>query len=126
MNQIIVDANIVLRYLLKDNSELFSKAIEIIEEKTVLIRTEVLVEIIYVLNKTYKVPKSEIVDAINGLLDFDNIEFESKNLIKEALNVYHNKNIDIVDSVLCALSKLLKFKIATFDKKLKACCEESV
>lgn len=57
---IIVDTNVILRYLLQDNEELSSKAIEIIDNNEIFIPTEVIVEVSYVLKKVYKVEKFEI------------------------------------------------------------------
>lgn len=48
---LIVDANIILRYLLFDNIELAEKASEIIENNKVFIPFEVAAEIVYVLDK---------------------------------------------------------------------------
>lgn len=44
----IVDANIILRYLLNDHEELSDKATMIIEENEVLLPNEVIAEIVYV------------------------------------------------------------------------------
>ena len=57
---IVVDTNVILRYLLQDNEELSSKAIEIIDNNEIFIPTEVIVEVSYVLKKVYKVEKFEI------------------------------------------------------------------
>lgn len=48
---VIVDTNIILRYLLQDNEELSKKAIEIIDNNKIFIPTEVIVEASYVLKK---------------------------------------------------------------------------
>lgn len=64
----IVDANVVLRYLLKDHKTFYPKSKKIIEQKEVHIPTEVAAEIVYVLEKVYKVPKTKISDALLELL----------------------------------------------------------
>jgi predicted nucleic-acid-binding protein len=52
----IIDANIILRYLLKDNPVLFNKAAGIIEgNKEIFIPNEVVAETVYVLEKVYGV-----------------------------------------------------------------------
>lgn len=56
----IVDANIILRYLLNDTEELAEKAADIIENNKVLVPNEVIAEIVYVLEKVYKVKNDEI------------------------------------------------------------------
>ena len=48
INMKIVDANIVLRYLLNDAEDLSEKAIELLENNDVFIPNEVIAEIVYV------------------------------------------------------------------------------
>lgn len=48
----IVDANIVLRYLLDDHAELSEKAAAILERQTVTLPIEVACEVVYVLQKS--------------------------------------------------------------------------
>lgn len=50
----IIDANIILRYLLKDNLELHQKSIDIIENQQLFLPNEIIAEIVYVLEKVYK------------------------------------------------------------------------
>lgn len=57
---IIIDTNIILRYLLKDSEKLSEKAIEIIDNNKIYIPTEVIVEASYVLKKIYNVKKGLI------------------------------------------------------------------
>lgn len=51
----IVDANIILRYLLNDIDDLADKAANIVENNLVFSPNEVIAEIVYVLEKVYKV-----------------------------------------------------------------------
>ena len=73
---IIVDTNVILRYLLQDNEELSSKAIEIIDNNEIFIPTEVIFEVSYVLKKVYNVEKDKIFETIKLLLDMENIKFK--------------------------------------------------
>ncbi|MCK9453166.1 MAG: PIN domain-containing protein [Bacteroidales bacterium] len=51
----IVDANIILRYLLNDHAAHFNAAVEIIENNTIFVPFEVAAEVVYVLEKVYQV-----------------------------------------------------------------------
>ena len=64
----IIDANIVLRYLLKDDSVLFIKSVRIIENDKAFLTTEIIAEIVYVLEKVYRVPKIEIKNVLINFL----------------------------------------------------------
>ena len=115
---IIVDTNILLRYLLEDNEELSPKAIEIIDNNEIFIPTEVIVEASYVLKKVYNVEKEKIYEAIKLLLDMDDVNFQNKNTIEIAFKIYSEKNLDIVDCMLFAYNRNENYDIKTFDKKL--------
>ena len=118
-----LDANVILRYLLQDCEEFIAQAKEYIENSRVYIKNEVLAEVVYVLNKTYKVPKSEVANILKELVSSNNIEVESKEIVVLALEIFYTKNIDFVDSLLCSYSKLLNYNVVSFDKKLNKCTE---
>ena len=115
---VLVDTNIILRYLLDDNNELSKKAIEIIDNNKVFIPTEVIVEVSYVLKKVYNVEKDSIFEVVKLLLDMENINFENKETIELAFETYSQRNLDIVDCMLFAYSRNEKYEVKTFDKKL--------
>jgi len=84
-----------------------------------------IVECIYVMNKFYKIPKSEIVGKLSGILNFTGIVNTRKSKILEALLKYRDLNIDIVDCILATNSSNSRIVIS-FDndfKKLKAVSE---
>lgn len=119
-----LDTNIILRYLLQDCEQFITQSKEYMENSKTYIRNEVLAEVVYVLNKTYQVPKSEIANILKELLSMETIEVDSKEVISLALEIFGTKNIDFVDSLLCAYSKLLKINVVSFDKKLNNCLAE--
>jgi len=53
----IVDANIILRYLLEDHAEYFEKAISIVGKNRILLINEVVAEVVYVLEKVYQIDR---------------------------------------------------------------------
>ena len=115
---IIVDTNIILRYLLQDSEELSKKAIEIIDNNEIFIPTEVIIEASYVLKKVYNVEKEKIYEAIKLLIDMEDTNFQNKETIEMAFKTYMEKNLDIVDCMLYAYNKNENYDIKTFDKKL--------
>ena len=115
---IIIDTNIILRYLLNDNEELNQKATEIIDNNDIFIPTEVIIEASYVLNKVYKVEKDKIYEAVEELLNIENINFQNGNTIRLAFKSYAKKSLDIVDCMLYAYCKNENYQIETLDKKL--------
>lgn len=121
---IVVDTNVILRYLLNDNEELSSKATEIIDNNDIFIPTEVIVEASYVLKKVYNVHKEKIFEAIKLLINMEGISFQNRDTIELAFKTYSEENLDIVDCMLFAYSKNEKYNVATFDKKLNKLINE--
>jgi len=121
---LILDANVILRYLLQDNKELYLKAEEIFNktllgEIKLLIPFFVFAEVVYVLQKVYKVDKPTISKVLSDLLEIKNVKTEDKEILKKALEVYSSQNIDFADCLLCAYSS--KFEIISFDKDVSKC-----
>lgn len=122
---IIIDANIILRYLLNDHPQYSQQATEIIENQSVSTPIEVICEVVYVLYKVYQIPKKEIQQQITSLLDENLIAVDKPEIIKYALLSFANDNIDIVDAILLAYSVIEHKKVLTFDKKLNRFLEQS-
>ena len=121
-NMEIVDANIILRYLLNDHETLSIKSKKIIEEKTIYIPFEVCAEVVYVLEKVYAVPRKQIEHAFILLISYPNITTNNNQVIKQALEIFQKENIDFVDSLLVAYNRVEAFTIHSFDKKLNKLC----
>jgi len=84
-----------------------------------LIPNEVIIEACYVLNKLYNVEKEIIYTLVIELMVQDNIFFTDRSLIYETFKAYSKANIDLVDCILYAYSKIEGYEIKTFDKKLE-------
>lgn len=119
----LIDTNVVLRYLLGDHPEFSPKAEAFMFDvskgvKKAEILDVVIVECIYVMEKYYEIPKTEIVEKLSGILNFSGIVNPDRSEILEALLKYENSNIDIVDCILAARSSPEKVVIS-FDKDMK-------
>ena len=114
----IVDANVILRFLLGDNPALSKKAGEIIRGHEVFLPFEVLAEVVYVLEKVYQVQRPEIKRNIEALVNTPSIETTDYEAITKALDIYGKAKLDFVDSILCGYAIARNYHIHTFDKKL--------
>ena len=111
----ICDANIILRYLIKDDEKLFDIAKKEIQ-KCPIVPTVILAEIVYVLKGVYKVPRNDIVDTLITLSD--EVKYEDIDISLQTLNFFKDLNLDFADCYLLARNKINKEKIITFDNKL--------
>lgn len=115
----IVDANIILRYLLNDIKDLANKAALIIENEDVVVPVEIIAEIVYVLEKVYKVDKNDIHSSLNGLTNYENIFINEQEVVCSALKYYAALNLDFVDCLLLSYHSVKKYQVDTFDDKLR-------
>ena len=119
----LIDANIILRYLLEDHPQLSVEAKKIIEDGAFAL-PEVLAEVVYVLKGVYKVGRREIAET---LIDFlDEIDVESQEAMCESLSIFSETSFDFVDCILIARHRILGDEVASFDKKLNKMLQGSV
>ncbi len=78
----------------------------------------VIVECIYVMEKYYQIPKSEISTKLSGILNFSGIVNPDRAEILEALLKYNSTNTDIVDCILATHSSPEQV-VVSFDKDMK-------
>jgi len=114
----IVDANFILRYLLNDNAKQANDAYSILSNNTVLLLNEVVAEIVYVLEKVYKIERSKICSELKDLIANVNVQVDSTEVLMESLNKFESSKLDFIDTILYAYSKVKNAEIYTFDKKL--------
>lgn len=91
---VIIDANVILRYLLNDVEDLAIKSKHIIEKIHVFIPNEIVAEVVYVLQKFYEVPRNEILLRLIELVKFENIDLPNKAIIIKAFDKELLKCID--------------------------------
>ncbi|MCT7985975.1 PIN domain-containing protein [Laspinema sp. A4] len=115
----IVDANIILRYILNDHEILSAKAAEILEKNKVNLPIEVACEIVFVLQKVYQVEREKIQQVLSKLIDENLVYLENPELLLKALKIYSETKFDFVDCILGAYCKIHQESIFTFDKKLE-------
>ena len=111
----LCDANIILRYLMHDDEEQYSRSKEIISKNPVL-PLLVLAEVVYVLKSVYKIPKSEISDTLMVLAD--EVILEDMDLAIKSLQNFRETNLDFVDCYLLARNQIMDDGVETFDKGL--------
>ena len=123
----LIDTNIIIRYLVDEAGDHLVRSQEVMKKIRnnrlhVHILGEVVMEVIFVLNKQYKVPLADIVDALKNILNFRGVVNEEKIILIEALNVMREKNIDYVDALICTKTKLQGYDWISFDADLVRHC----
>ena len=110
-----IGANIILRYLTKDDPQKGQKCFELFQkiknnEIEVTTCEAVITEIVDVLSskKLYNLPRSEIYLLLLPILNLRGFKIPQKNLFIQALDMYASKNIDFEDALIFAHMKKRK------------------
>ncbi len=113
---VMIDANVILRYLLNDNEKMASEAEELIKNKMVLVTVEVIAEVIYVLKRVYEVDRNDIRNSLLAFLL--EVDVKEREVLELGIKTYAEQNLDFVDCILYAYKRIKGYDIKTFDKKL--------
>ena len=119
---LILDTNMILRYLLRDNEEQFAAVEEVIKANDVHTTVEVIAEVVYVLSSVYRVPRNEVSWMIHCILL--DVRVENLKTLRYALGLFDQTSLDFVDCILVAYHKVLGVDIMSFDKKLNSALEK--
>jgi predicted nucleic-acid-binding protein len=119
----IIDANVILRFFLADDEKQFQKAFDFIQaleagKDEALLTEIVFAEVVWVLQKVYHVPRTEIAQKFSKLMQGLGIKtFLGKTVFIEALRIYAETTIDIQDVFLSVLAHNSTGTVVTFNKK---------
>lgn len=125
-NRILLDTNVLIRFLTKDHEEHYRKSVEVFRDiesgKTEAVLMDfILAEAVYVLRRIYKHEREDISSALKKLLLYQYIYTDNKIVTFEALDIYAKRNIDFADAMLCAKKNIEGFEIVSFDKDIERC-----
>lgn len=112
----IIDANVILRYLLNDNKDMALKAKKVIDQGA-RTKPEIIAEVVYVLKGVvYQVPREDICSYIKIVLCF--VECTDSEAVEYAIDLFARFKLDFIDCLLLSYNILYDEEIFSFDKKL--------
>ena len=117
------DTNTIIRYLTKDNEILYAKAKDFFDNvkngstKAIIIES-VIAESIYVLTKIYKVPKNVAASSLIEILRYKGIANHDQQELIYALVLFSERNLNIVDCILCVKAAESDLRLFSFDDVL--------
>ena len=120
----VIDANIILRIVLRDDEALFERAKSVVKAGKCTVFNEIAAEVVFVLSKVYKIDRKELTEAVLEILDVENIELAEPEVLKTALKIYGEKSLDFADCLLIGYHLVYGHEICTFDKKLNKTLQE--
>ncbi|MBD2869168.1 PIN domain-containing protein [Paenibacillus arenilitoris] len=116
----LADTNIITRLLLNDDPLQSEAIVRLIDEDkiTLVVTTAVIAELCWLLKSYYKFSREKIAHALLELLDHEDIIVQEP-VVKTALEVHGERNVDFVDAYLAEKSRADKHPVLTWDKDFK-------
>jgi len=118
-----IDTNVLVRFLVRDDEAQFEKARKLIRREVaagrrVFVNHLVLMETEWVLRSRYAVSKNQIIEAVSGLLNATEVQFEDEPAIEEALFIWKDSIADFADCLIGAKNRRMGCRAtATFNTK---------
>ncbi len=118
-----LDTNVLVRYLVKDDSEQLAAARQLIaqciaEGRTLFVPVTVALELEWVLRANYGLAKAESIDTLSRLFSAVELSFESEAALEVALQLYRTGSADFADCLHIALAaRAGELPLWTFDKR---------
>ena len=118
MITVLVDANIILRFITKDPPDMADASRNLFKQAEtgefgLIILTITVAEVVWVLESFYDYPKIQVAETIGAFLRCDGLQVEQANLIQEALSLYQKSNLDFADALI-ASTALRKGPLAVY------------
>ncbi|MBW1902207.1 MAG: type II toxin-antitoxin system VapC family toxin [Deltaproteobacteria bacterium] len=118
-----IDTNVLVRFLVRDD-DLQAKAIYSIFKQAEANKEEfwvpllVVLEILWVLESVYEIPRKEILDSMNELILMPILKFENQSVIQRFIFSAREGKIDLSDLLIAHSAKFSDCDgVLTFDKR---------
>ena len=89
MVKVMLDTNMILRYLLNDNPIMYEKSKQLLKMDSVWVTLEVIAEVVYVLRKVYAMERPILSDKIREFVGL--VECGESDVLKLAIDTYAEK-----------------------------------
>jgi predicted nucleic-acid-binding protein len=104
-----LDTNVLVRYFTEDDPTQARRAARLIENQLTsdapgYVSCIVLVELVWVLLRSYRAPPATVVEIIEGLLASPHIVVEHKSVARRALQAYRDGGGDFADILIAQLN----------------------
>ena len=119
---IAVDTNVLVRFLVQDDADQARIAGDIFDQltdtETGFVSREVLIELVWVLERAYRLGRSEIAGALDALLSSTELVIEGADDVGPALDLYRNDGFGFADLMIAAAARRAgATELVTFDRK---------
>lgn len=126
MSSIAIDTNVLVRLFVNDDEAQQNAAVELLEQaESVIIPTTVLIETVWVLNRSYKIPLADILALLRDFVSSVPKLVVQENEIEAGFAVME-RNGDFADGINAFNGAMLGAEqFATFDKQAAKLLQET-
>ncbi len=119
---IALDTNVLVRFLTQDDQDQGRMASDLIggltEQNPGFVAREVLVELVWVLERSYQYERSEIARVLEGFLSASELEIEEGDSVGAVLQLYEGKGFGFSDLMIRQAARRAGAAVVkTFDRK---------
>lgn len=119
---IAIDTNVLVRFLTQDDPEQGAIARRFLAGLTVdhpgFVAREVLVELVWVLERAYRYSRKEIASALEGVLAAAELQVEASDDVGAVLHAYRDEGFGFADLMIAAAGRRVGAEsLVTFDRK---------
>jgi len=123
MKELLLDANVLVRFLVHDDPRQSNAATALFEraerrEATLQLEAFVVAETVYLLLGRYGRSRSEVANVLLAIIQNAGVETIDKEVVLDALQRFGNVNVDFSDTWLAARAAQLGCAVASFDRDL--------
>jgi len=118
-----IDTNILIRFLIGDDEQQAKKVYNIFkkvesEKNELFVPLLVILELIWVLESVYEIPRAEILDSISGLILMPILKFEHQSALQQFTHFAQGNRYDLSDLLIAHSAKVQGCEtVITFDRK---------
>ena len=118
-----IDTNILIRFLIGDDAKQAKKVYNLFKnaeatKNELFVPLLVILELIWVLEAAYEIPRAAILDSLNDLTLMPILKFEHQSTLQQFTHSAQDNKLDLSDLLIAHSAKSLGCEtVITFDKK---------
>ena len=121
MNELLLDANVLVRFLVQDDPKQGAAATALFEraergELVLHLEALAVAEVVYVLLGPYKRSRNEVVNALLAIIQNTGVETLEADIVSDALRRFAAFNVDFSDAWIAARAAKVGRMVASFDR----------
>jgi predicted nucleic acid-binding protein len=122
--QRLIDANLIVRYLVQDHDKHARAAGKLFDacdrgELSIVVLPAVLAECVFVLESFYRRPRTDIASALGRLISSPGVEISEVGVHLDALNRFSATKAHFVDCLIAATAAARNVPVSTFDQDFR-------